>query len=92
MPDLFCDEHGPDDPCDALGCPYQAYDVECARCGAILSCVDAIVEEGDEWECEACNIRCDAIEYYEYNGLDILLEEDCYPIVVTSAIVRRLLR
>lgn len=38
------------------------YDVQCARCGKILSCVDAFVEEGDEWECEPCNTRCNEEE------------------------------
>jgi len=33
------------------------YDVTCARCGKILSCNDAVAEEGDEWECFTCNDR-----------------------------------
>lgn len=44
-------------PVDAL-----IYDVKCARCGITLSCVDAFLEEGDEWECEACNTRCNEQE------------------------------
>ena len=38
------------------------YDVTCARCGKVLSCLDAYVEEGDEWECPECWERCEAQE------------------------------
>lgn len=41
---------------------FQPYDVECARCGKVLSCEDAYVEEGDEWECPECFERCEAQE------------------------------
>lgn len=34
--------------------PFEPYDVECARCGITLSCEDAMIEEGDEWECFPC--------------------------------------
>lgn len=38
------------------------YEVTCARCGKVLSCRDAYVEEGDEWECPECWERCEAAE------------------------------
>ena len=31
--------------------------VECARCGDRVLYADAVVEEGDEWECFPCNDR-----------------------------------
>ena len=33
------------------------YEVSCARCGKIGSTAQFIIEEGDEWECPACNRR-----------------------------------
>lgn len=41
---------------------FEPYDVECARCGLILSCEDAMPEEGDEWECYPCWVRCNEKE------------------------------
>ena len=38
------------------------YDVTCARCGKVLSCRIAYIEEGGEWECPACWERCEAEE------------------------------
>ena len=34
--------------------PFEPYDVTCARCGKVLPCNEAIIEEGDEWECPTC--------------------------------------
>lgn len=45
---------------------FEPYDVTCARCGKVLSCVDAIAEEGDEWECAACWERCNAEERLQF--------------------------
>ena len=42
--------------------PMPDYDVTCARCGKVLSCLDAYIEEGDEWECPECWERCEAAE------------------------------
>ena len=36
---------------------FEPYDVTCARCGAVGSCMEFIAEEGDEWECRTCNER-----------------------------------
>lgn len=44
---------------------WEPYDVQCARCGKILSCEDAVPEEGDEWECFPCWERCNAKEREE---------------------------
>jgi hypothetical protein len=41
---------------------FAAYDVTCARCGKVLSCADAFLEEGDEWECPSCWEQCEAAE------------------------------
>ena len=41
---------------------YEPYDVECARCGKVLPCTEAVVEEGAEWECVACWERLNALE------------------------------
>ena len=38
------------------------YDVTCDRCGLVLSCENAVAEEGDEWECFPCWERCNAKE------------------------------
>lgn len=51
-----------DDWLDSL--PPMTYDVTCARCGKVLSCSDAVAEEGDEWECFPCNDRANEIEKY----------------------------
>ena len=40
----------------------EPYDVTCARCGKVLPCTEAVVEEADEWECVPCNDRCNAQE------------------------------
>jgi hypothetical protein len=45
--------------------PMEPYDVTCARCGKVLSCNDAVAEEGDEWECFPCNDRENARERAE---------------------------
>jgi lysyl-tRNA synthetase class I len=41
---------------------FVPYDVTCARCGKVLTCVEAFVEEGDEWECPQCWVRCEAAD------------------------------
>lgn len=41
---------------------FEPYDVTCARCGKVLSCTEAVIEEGDEWECPPCWERCEAKE------------------------------
>jgi hypothetical protein len=41
---------------------FEPYDVTCARCGKVLSCTEAVAEEGDEWECVPCWERCNAEE------------------------------
>lgn len=42
----------------------EPYDVTCARCGKVLPCDEACIEEGDEWECHECWERCEAQERY----------------------------
>lgn len=42
--------------------PFTPYDVTCARCGKVLPCDEAYVEEGNEWECPECWERCEAAE------------------------------
>lgn len=37
--------------------PSEPYFVTCDRCGKIVSCDEAVAEEGDEWECFPCNDR-----------------------------------
>jgi hypothetical protein len=56
---------------------YLPYDVECARCGITLSCADAFIEEGDEWECPDCFDRCEATEYCELSGVDFCFCDGC---------------
>jgi DNA-directed RNA polymerase subunit RPC12/RpoP len=46
---------------------FEPYDVTCAGCGKVLSCVDAIVEEGDRWECPDCWERFEAQERKQSN-------------------------
>ena len=36
---------------------FEPYNVTCARCGRVLSCTDAMLEEGDEWKCMPCWVR-----------------------------------
>jgi len=36
--------------------------VECARCGKQVPFEEAEPEEGGEWECRPCNIRCNEQE------------------------------
>lgn len=53
------------------GLPYcDPYDVTCARCGQVLPCDKAMIEEGDEWECEPCWERCESEERIACRGLD----------------------
>ena len=47
---------------DGLEEDFEPYEVTCARCGKVLPCTEAIVEEGDEWECPPCWERCEAKE------------------------------
>lgn len=47
---------------------FEPYDVTCARCGKILPCYQAVAEEGDEWECFACNERENARERAALDG------------------------
>jgi lysyl-tRNA synthetase class I len=47
---------------------WTPYDVTCARCGKVLSCTEAVVEEGDEWECVPCWERCEAKEKAAMKG------------------------
>ena len=49
--------------CNGTG--YECDRYECARCRAKGCSNTLIAEEGDEWECEACNRRCDAEERAE---------------------------
>lgn len=51
-----------DGECELCATEFEPYDVTCARCGKVLSCNDAIPEEGDEWECGPCWDRCNAEE------------------------------
>jgi hypothetical protein len=41
---------------------FVDYEVCCARCGLRLMASEALVEEGDEWECLPCWERCNAQE------------------------------
>lgn len=47
---------------------FVPYDVTCARCGKVLSCEEAIIEEGDEWECPPCWERCNEAERLQLRG------------------------
>lgn len=38
------------------------YEVTCARCGKAGTSAEFVIEEGDEWECPACNARENARE------------------------------
>jgi hypothetical protein len=51
-----------DDAIDAHLADAPVYPVSCARCGKILPCTEAMLEEGDEWECPACWDRCNEQE------------------------------
>ena len=33
--------------------------VTCARCGITLPVTQMVIEEGDEWECPPCWLRCE---------------------------------
>lgn len=52
----------PDPDFDGASADFEPYDVTCARCGKVLSCLDAFIEESDEWECQPCWERCEAQE------------------------------
>ena len=39
----------PDPDFDGASADFEPYDVTCARCGKVLSCLDAFIEESDEW-------------------------------------------
>lgn len=41
---------------------FEPYLVTCARCGLVLMCDFAVVEEGDEWECLPCWERLEQLE------------------------------
>lgn len=41
---------------------FEPYPVTCARCGVVVSCEDAVIEEGDEWECLPCWERLEKLE------------------------------
>lgn len=41
---------------------FEPYEVTCARCGKVGSCLEFVAEEGDEWECPTCWERCNAQE------------------------------
>lgn len=53
-----------EDSCSKGEC-LVCYPVECARCGASDCCLRMVIEEGDEWECRACNERENARERAE---------------------------
>lgn len=48
-----------------INADWEPFDVTCARCGKVLPVTEAIVEEGDEWECPPCNERENARERAE---------------------------
>lgn len=51
------------DPCAYCGQPeYRCNYVKCARCGKKGCASNFVIEEGEEWECAACNEREDARE------------------------------
>jgi hypothetical protein len=41
---------------------FEPYDVTCAGCGKVISCVVAMLEEGDRWECPDCWEKFEARE------------------------------
>jgi len=53
---------------------FLPYDVTCARCGKVISCEDANLEEGDEWECWPCADRCNAQEAAERSQSDAAMK------------------
>ena len=44
------------------------WEVICARCGIKFMASQAMVEEGDEWECGPCWDRCNAEEKAAYEA------------------------
>lgn len=54
---------------NGFGVENMEYDVTCARCKRVLSCNDAFIEEGDEWECRTCWVRCNKKEKEAANRL-----------------------
>jgi DNA-directed RNA polymerase subunit RPC12/RpoP len=45
--------------------PIEEYPVDCARCGKIGTTGTFVMEEGDEWECPECWMRCNKMEREE---------------------------
>lgn len=60
-----------DDLVDGYQC--DPYDVTCARCGKIVSSENAMIEEGDEWECEPCWEIQESKQMIRTIGLDLTL-------------------
>jgi hypothetical protein len=76
---------------DPDGC-FSSYPVQCARCRRILDAYDAFLEEGDEWECEPCNIRCDARAWYLSRDREVDEDfDDLFPLA-GEAIAKHLLK
>lgn len=50
--------------------PHIDWCVECWGCGKLVKASEAIIEEGDRWECEPCWEKLESKERVARHGLD----------------------